>query len=166
MMEYQEQLKLQAHLDGELSEAEARQVVERLGRDPEAASLFAELSQTREAVAGFEQGITLPETREFYWSKIERDIRRVDRAGRDEAPVGVLALWQRLLVPATGLVLVALACFLGIRSFHFSTPAVETAVTDAGTFTYHDSSAGATLVWLSYPAEREIPGEDEFTALQ
>ena len=33
---------------------------------------------------------------------------------------------------------------------------METALADSGAFTYHDYSAGATLVWLSYPAEDEV----------
>jgi hypothetical protein len=36
----------------------------------------------------------------------------------------------------------------------------ETALADAGTFTYRDFSARATLVWLTYPAENEVAGED------
>jgi hypothetical protein len=38
---------------------------------------------------------------------------------------------------------------------------IETALADSGVFTYRDYSAGATLVWLSYPAEDEAAEIDE-----
>ena len=78
MMEQEQQLRLQAYLDGELPEAEARAVAEWLSRDGEAMALATELRQTTEALGGFEQGIRLPESREFYWSKIQRQIQRED----------------------------------------------------------------------------------------
>jgi hypothetical protein len=44
-------------------------------------------------------------------------------------------------------------------------PAV-TSLEDAGAFTYHDYKAGVTLVWLSYPAEKVMPGEDEVAVVE
>jgi hypothetical protein len=41
----------------------------------------------------------------------------------------------------------------------------ETAFDDSGAFTYHDFSAGATLVWLPYPAEKDIADDDELDSL-
>ena len=38
---------------------------------------------------------------------------------------------------------------------------METALADAGAFTYRDYAAGTTLVWLSYPAENELADDDE-----
>ncbi len=75
-MNEEQQLKLQAWLDRELPDAEARQVEAWIASDPEAARLRAELENTRHALAGFEAGVRLPETREFYWSKIAREIER------------------------------------------------------------------------------------------
>ena len=79
MLEWEEQLKLQAFLDGELPEKEARAMAEKLAREPDSAALLAELRQTRDALAGFEAEIRLPESREFFWSKIEREIQRSEK---------------------------------------------------------------------------------------
>src|SRR5262249_51861206 len=98
-MDYQEQLKLQAYLDGELSEAESRELASRLASDQEAAALLTELRQTREAVAGFESGIRLPETREFYWSKVKREIERLDTPVRAVQPaIPLITKLRRILV--------------------------------------------------------------------
>src|SRR6267378_6728212 len=79
-MDYDAQLKLQAYLDGELPEAEAREVANWLARDREAAALHTELRNTRQALVGFEVGVELPESREFFWSKIRREIHRLEPA--------------------------------------------------------------------------------------
>lgn len=153
-MEYTEQLKLQAYLDGELSETEARQWTERLAHDPEAAALLMELRQTHEAVAGFEKEVRLPESREFYWSKIQREIQRQQqRVTEPESVPAWLAVLRRVLMPVTALAMVALITVMVGRqsSSHRS----ETALHDAGALTYHDFEKGATLVWLSYPADNE-----------
>src|SRR6185503_20374959 len=99
-------LKYQAFVDGELSEREARSVAEAIARDPEAQALVAELRATRTALAGNEPEVSLPETPEFYWSKIEREIRRCDAnpsAGRWAA---VFAGWRRFLAPLAGVAVV------------------------------------------------------------
>jgi hypothetical protein len=48
------------------------------------------------------------------------------------------------------------------------TPAaeIETALADSGAFTYRDYSAGATLVWLSYPADTEVADNDEMGTVE
>ena len=58
-MEHEVQLKLQAYLDGELSEAEAREIGNLLAKDREAVALQNELRNTRQALAGFETGTEL-----------------------------------------------------------------------------------------------------------
>jgi anti-sigma factor RsiW len=117
-------LKYQAFVDGELSEREARGVAEAIARDPEAQALVAELRSTRTALAGNEPEVTLPETPEFYWSKIEREIRR-----RGEEPVtagarwvAILAGWRRFLAPVAG---VAVVTFLAIAALKFQTGQVD-----------------------------------------
>ena len=78
-MKDEQQLKLQAYLDGELPDSEVRAVADWIAKDAEAAGLLAELKNTRGALAGFEAEIKLPESREFYWSKIAREIERAER---------------------------------------------------------------------------------------
>jgi negative regulator of sigma E activity len=160
-MDYEAQLKLQAFLDGELPEAEARQVANRLAQDQEASALLAELRQTRQALAGFETGTRLPESREFYWSKIQREIERLEPPTATPAATPLLARLRRLFVPATAALLAVLAGVVMLGPRPAAAPELETAVSDTGAFTYHDYSAGATLIWLSYPSENEIAQNDE-----
>jgi anti-sigma factor RsiW len=160
-MDYQEQLKLQAHLDGELPKTESRELAARLARDQSAGALLNELRQTRDAMAGFEEGIRLPETRDFYWSKIKRNIQRLDAPVPDARPsIPLIARLRRLLVPAAGVALLVIAVMLVVPSDQSTT--LETALADPGAMIYHDYSAGATFVWLSYPADKEIADEDDF----
>ena len=119
MMEYNQQLKLQAYLDGELPEAEAREVANWLARDREAVALLTELRNTRQALAGFEAGFRVPESEDFYWSKIRREIERLEPV---EAPVRPAIPWFKrlrgLLIPAAAAaVLAALVPLYGQRPF-------------------------------------------------
>ena len=164
-MDHNAQLKLQALLDGELPEAEASEVTNRLSQDREAAALLEELRNTRAALAGFEAEIRLPESREFFWSKVEREIQRLETPAPKPAPVALWTLFRRLLVPASAVAVVFIA---GVVLTRPTAPAVrtagaeiETALADAGAFTYRDYSAGTTLVWLSYPADNEVAKNDE-----
>jgi anti-sigma factor RsiW len=163
MMNHEEQLKLQAYLDGELSDKQHTEVSAWLARDEEAAALLAELRRTNDAMSGFEEGIKLPESREFYWSKIQRQIRAEEQApaqGTGKLPLVVRL--RRLLMPVTGLALVAVAALVATQSLVPETPSMmETSLADSGAMVYHDYSARATFVWLSYPAESEIAEPDD-----
>lgn len=154
MIDFDAQLKLQAYLDGELPEAEAREVANWLARDREAVALHAELRNTRQALVGFEVGVELPESREFFWSKIEREIQRLDAPKSAPMPVPWSSRLRRLLVPVAGLALLLVAGLLTLSPA--GNPVSEMETVDSGAFTYHDDAAGATLVWLSYPAESEV----------
>lgn len=154
-MDYDAQLKLQSYLDGELPESEAREVANWLARDREAVALFAELRNTRQAFVGLEVGVTLPESREFFWSKIKHEIDRQEHSEPAARPSQVFAAWRRFLMPAGAVAALAIAALIGLFSGSRG-PAHEMAVADPGAFTYHDFSSGTTLVWLSYPAENEF----------
>lgn len=163
-MDYEIQLKLQAFLDGELSEAETREVSNLLARDREATELLAELRNTRQAMVGHEIGVELPESREFFWSKIQHEIERQEPAPAPAAISPLRSLLRRILAPATAVAVLGLAMFVAFRPTGVL-PA-ETALADANAFTYHDYAAGATLVWLSYPAEDEVAPDDEMGAVE
>ena len=157
-MNFEEQLKLQAFLDGELPENEAREVAALVARDTEAADLLKELRNTRQALGDFEPGIKLPETREFYWSKIEREIRRSESSTQRTTETSFFVRLRRLLVPAGALAALALVVVVGGAQFglwHTSAlPDAEMTTADSGAFTYHDYANKMTLVWVSFPAER------------
>lgn len=161
MMDLESQLKLQAFLDGELPEAEAKEVANWLARDQGAVALLAELRNTRQALAGFETAIRLPESREFFWSKIQREIERREMAEARpaEPPVSWRVVLRRFIVPATVIALVVAAGLVATRPAA-PAPGIEISTADPGAFTYRDYAGGATLVWLSYPAENEIAESD------
>ena len=155
-MDIESELKLQAYLDGELPEAEARAVKVWLDKEPGAAELLAELRQTGVALAGFESAIRVPESREFYWSKIAREIERLERVEPRNTEVPWLVRLQRMLMPATALALLVMGGLMALRSELPKTDEMETAMTDSGAFTYRDYDAGTTLIWLSYPSDNEV----------
>ena len=157
-------LKLQAYADGELSEREAREVADLLAKDTDARALVEELKNTCSALAGFEAEIKLPESREFYWSKIEREIRRLETSRTSRPEPSVFAAWRRFLVPAGALAVLVLAGFLIFPLLHgphmAESAESEFTLPDSEAFTYHDYANGTTLVWLSYPAENEFADKD------
>jgi anti-sigma factor RsiW len=152
-MNEEAQLKLQAHLDGELPAGEAAEVREWLARDPEARALLAELQNTKAALAGHEAEVKLPETREFFWSKIEREIGRQSTAKAAEpSRKSFWARWGwRALAPAGGL---AVACLFALHLANLGTvtaefvPELELASDDMGAYTFRNQESGLTTIWL------------------
>src|SRR5690242_4056583 len=165
-MDMESQLKLQAFLDGELPENEAREVANRVARDKEATALLAELRNTRQTLAGAEAVLTLPESREFFWSKVRREIERQENqppAAEVHKPP-LLAQWRRLIISAGAAAAVILVALIAMGPTGPSES--EASMADPGAFTYRDYKAQATLVWLSYPAENEIADGDTADILQ
>ncbi len=147
------ELKLQAHLDGELSGREAREIETALAADSEARALLAELRNTRVVLTGFEAELKLPEAREFYWSKIQREILRQERA--EPVHAAALPAWRRLLIPS-GVFAAAIAVLLGAYQLGWlradrRPPQIETFLADSGAMTYRDEVERTTVVWFSYP---------------
>ena len=160
------QLKLQAYLDDELSAKEAREVEARLAPDGESKALLSELQNTRAAFLIFEKELKLPESREFFWSKIEREIRALEiKSERETAEPSwfAAALLRRIAIPAGTFAAIALAAIFTVKQTGlFSTKSpdlsgVEIAMTDdSEAVTFTDHSTDTTVVWLSYPAEKEF----------
>ena len=154
-MKQELQLKLQAYLDGELSSADARAVAALLDREPGARALFQELSGTKSLLAGNEPELKVPESREFYWSKIVGEIQRQEAAGAVAATKGATLGWLRWLAPAGALAVLALTLTLTLRS---PSPRgwvalaegheIETPLEETSSFTFRSESAGMTVVWV------------------
>ncbi len=144
------QLKLQAYLDGELPSGEAQAVRDLLATDAAARELLVELTNTRDVVVAHEATIKLSESREFYWSKIQREISR--EAKPTPAAKFSFAAWlHRALVPAGAAAAVAIAILLSLPQANGVGDATRTS-SDTATFTYHNYATGTTLVWLDYGA--------------
>ena len=165
-MNDEQQLKLQAFFDGELPESESREVAAWLARDADAAALLSELKNTRKALDSFEKTMTLPESREFFWSKIQREIEKSAPAPQPAQPVSVFTTLRRWLVPAGAVAALAICGLIAVKQFGGSTLADEdsTELADAGAVTYHNYETGTTLVWFSYPADKQ--NSDNATTIQ
>lgn len=153
-------IRLQAFLDGELPEKEAAELRQWLERDAAARDLASELRATQAALRMFAGDLKVPESREFYWSKIQREINRLDAPARPAPSGSWIHALRRWLVPISS---VAVIVIVGLVSLVQSplmrgTPsgADEFAMTDSNAFTYRDFTSGTTLVWLDYPAENEL----------
>jgi anti-sigma-K factor RskA len=113
-------LKYQAFVDGELSESEARRMAEAIENDADARALVAELRSTKTLLAGNEPEVALPESREFYWGKIQRQIERLEAEPASAAGwSGVWTAWRRFVAPLAG---VAVITFLGMVAVRFYSP--------------------------------------------
>jgi anti-sigma factor RsiW len=165
-MKHDLELKVQAWLDGELPDDEARQLGEWIARDPEAAALAAELGCIRQAMTRQETAVTLDESREFYWSKIHRQIQREAGVAR---PIALpwYARWRKYMGPLAGVA--ALGCVLLLTVTRSGSSAFdEISSTGEGmeAVTFHDQSAQMTVVWLqdnsALPADQAAPKTTRF----
>ena len=162
MIEHNIQLKIQSFLDGELSETEAREVAALVASDSEAAALHAELKNTRRALSGFEGDLKVPETREFYWSRISREIARVEPAAAVKAAP---SLWQLLVGWIKPLGAVAAVALVGVLAWHQTATtdvdALVVAQMDAESITFQNDEDGVTFVWFTYPAESRVANDPD-----
>ena len=105
----------------------------------------------------------MPESREFYWSKIARQIGRIEAANGQALPTPSISFQflRRVLFPFTGLVLLALALLVLKPSvWHPPGSSMQVACVDSSMMTYCNYESGATLVWLSFPAENGLAHGD------
>jgi anti-sigma factor RsiW len=146
------QLKLQAYLDGELPSGEVRAVEDLLASSDEARALLGELRHTRTAVRGSELPAKLAETREFYWSQIARRIEADEVRAAAQKKRHSLLGWRQLVATLAGAAAVFVLIFNtakpGIKPMASIADDVETSNNDVEAYTYHDSQANMTVVWL------------------
>ena len=146
-MKHDLELKIQAWVDGELQEREARRMADWIEGHAEASALAEELSRTRQAMIGQEMAATLSESRDFYWSKIQRQI--AGEAAPGHARIPWTARWRRFLAPLAGAA--ALACVVLMSVRHNAPSAFDDfSSTGAGmeAVTFQDQSAQMTVIWL------------------
>jgi anti-sigma factor RsiW len=147
-MKTEEMLRLQAYLDNEVSSSEARQIASWITRDSEAKALYEELACTKSLLTpDNEPAVVCPDSRDFYWSKIAREIERADREPLRE--VKRAPWWIRILAPIAGTA--ALAVFV-FTSISFNAPQghmaqVEQSQTDSS-ITFYSPEQKMTVVWI------------------
>jgi len=173
-MTQEQQLKLQAFLDGELPAREAREILTWTQRDREASSLLAELRNTRQALAKSEPHLSLPESREFFWSKIEREIQRLEPHPVAAPPPSGFAALRRWFFPAaavSALVIAGMIAYFQAPTAAVQTvadadaPTVETTLANSDATTYRDASEGTTLVLFSYAVDNSPVKNKKPTAI-
>jgi len=162
-MKLESELELQAYLDGELSPRQARKVDAALAQDEQARLLLAELKWAKTAMAGAEPELKVPETPEFYWSKIRREIERTEPAQPRLAPRFLLA-WRRIMAPLAG---VALVMFLTVYSFRLYDGAqtakrhpaiVQNLSEHTGAYSFRSQAENMFVVWV-YDRSGEASGD-------
>jgi anti-sigma factor RsiW len=155
------QLKVQAYLDNELSSGDARKVAGLISSDREVQDLYNGLRATRQILRDNEPEPKLDQSREFYWSKIQRQI---ESAERKPAPRQASPFWIRLLAPVLGtaalfaLLLTVLNPGTTVRTSLSAAEAVasrplhgevEDLAPDVSSVTFRSEEAGVTVVWLT-----------------
>ncbi len=147
-------LKLQAWVDGELSAADAREVARWVERDPEAAALVGQLRALRHWLAAGEPARAVPESREFYWAQIARQLTPRPLAVPDRAAwTGWWRPARAWLIPVAA-VLVGLLVWwapsrLPAQNAAVRPPEIETPPTELGTFTFRSEAEQMTVVWVN-----------------
>ena len=151
------QLKVQAYLDNELSTAEARKVGSWINSDPAARDLFNELKETKELVAQNELQSVLSDSRDFYWSKIQRGIAQAER----EPERAARPWWLRFMAPVAGAVAIFALLLtvvdrggkpmtLSQTGLSIGAPLQEVEQSpEVSTITFRSEAEGVTVVWLS-----------------
>src|SRR5262245_20208447 len=117
-MNQEQELKIQALIDRELSDREARQVEQLLATDAEAKALFTELNTTATFLKGNEPAMVVPESREFFWSKIEREISKPEPAAAAKLPFWLA--WRRYFAPFAGVAAVATLVVFSMKFYDVS----------------------------------------------
>lgn len=154
-------LELQAYADGQLDQLEGlppgrRAELERMmADDAEARGLVEGVRSLSQLVRANEPVHTVPASREFYWSQIQRKIDSAERAGtRAQTPASPRGFWLRWWLPVLGASAVAVTSFLvSVGGLPITRAFGETAVSDrgsdsSGAVVFRSESEGVTICWL------------------
>ncbi len=147
-MKLETMLEIQSSVDGQLDNQRRGAVARLMSSDTEARELHQQLTSVRMALRQHEPAIPVPESREFYWSQIERRLQ-VGKMASVSAPSHSLAIW-RWLAPMVGLsavvAVIALQPFAssGLHSFQ-----VGPGNPQATTVTFSSEADGVTIHWIN-----------------
>ena len=127
-MENEDRLKLQAWLDGELPTHEAARVADWVEANPSARELAEELRAVKVALQVGEMPVTVEDSREFYWSQVERQIEAEEPITENTQPElvsGSLGNALRWLIPVGSLAAIS-ALMLNFDSINTTPDLPET----------------------------------------
>lgn len=138
-------LEIMAYADGELAANRTVDVEQLLNSNPSATALHRELAGIRTLVRSHEPAGQIADTREFYWSQIQRRIAAEEQVANRKSPALPLPLnWLRWLVPALGVAAVALIAVVQPRPV-----AAVIAGTEASAMTFTSEADGVTIRWIN-----------------
>lgn len=142
-------LEIQAYVDGELDAARRATVESLCSTDPAARRLLEDLASFRDCVQGHEPEFSVPETREFYWSQIQRQLK--SPAAPAPAQISPWLNWVRWLVPVAGLAAVAYLIALPRSEAPASRTlaSVSPASMEASSVVYRSEADGVTVHWIN-----------------
>ena len=156
MKENEIELKIQALVDGELTEFEAGKLRDRIKNDVRLQVLHERLMQMKDLISKHEMPRVLPESSDFYWAKIAQEIEV--RGSTTQSAAHFLGMkWVfRRLAPLLGIASVALLITLqgpnlpdlGIVLDHNHELELLTDEIDVMTFNSADDSM--SVVWIDY----------------
>jgi len=153
--------RVQALVDGELSEKDRSAVESLLKSDSDLQTLHEALLSEKDWLKGNEKERCVPEPRDFYWSKIESGIER--ELAKESAIPSIqtrpLGFWLRWLLPVGGvaavLFLAMIAQFGGPTNPAPSTQKassyheVDSSLDSGSLITFRSESEGVTVFWIS-----------------
>jgi len=158
------QLDLQAYLDGELSSKDAREVAARIEIDPEASALHTQMQQTSALLKGNEVDRRLPQTREFFWSQIERQISREEQRGTTSAPWW-LEFLRRHVGAVSGVGVAAALVILGAVQLNLVSgdllEEIDNPLDETTSFSFRSESQKMTVVWIANPSSKKAEDEPD-----
>jgi len=165
-MKTETMLKIQSWVDGRLSAGENAEIEKLVASDADARALAQELRMTKAMFTGCEPEVKMPESREFFWSKVEREIQRQEAAGvAGSAHAGFFAPgWlRRLILPVSGVAAVAVIALVAVKSGRedLGYEDVEWSAEDVKAVTYRDQSTGMRVIWV----DKNEPMSDEPTSI-
>jgi anti-sigma factor RsiW len=154
MTQHEQELQLQAYVDGGLTQAESDRISRWIEKDPGARAVVDGLRRVRELMEVGEVEVSVPVNRAFYWSKIQEGISSgtTSRVANREPVRG--SFWLRILVPTFGLAVLALVLRLWVsvpeeaetvaRYFH----EIDGPLAEGNAMTFHSEAAAMTVVWV------------------
>jgi anti-sigma factor RsiW len=138
-------LEIMAYADGELDASRRHEVEKQIAEDPSAAALHLELTACAALLRAHEPLGAVPETREFYWSRIQRRIAAEEQAAARAKATKVPAFgWLRWLAPAIGVAALAL-----VVTYQQRPGPTILAVGEASSMTFTSEADGVTISWIN-----------------
>lgn len=148
-MNLDQQLKLQAYVDGELSPGEAAQVEQWLAKDAAAQQLAARIRATASMLRENEPAPVLPESREFYWAQIAREIEHLEKAEERAVVAPAWGRWlRRWVAPLAGVAGLAALVMITRPGDTPEAAMAKTSQAIPGTISFYLQDEDVTIVWI------------------